>query len=64
MKKKQNKKHYEIKLIEINKPCSLITLNDDNFQHQWSQFPNKKIQTNRLYVKTKSILLLHPRYKP
>ena len=33
----------------------------DFSQYQWSQFPNKKMQTNRIDVKTGSILLWHPR---
>jgi hypothetical protein len=33
----------------------------DISQHQWSQLSNKKTKTNRMYAKTKSILLLHLR---
>ena len=33
----------------------------DIAQYQWSQFLNKKTQTNRMNAKTVSILLLHPR---
>jgi hypothetical protein len=51
-----NTQHHQHK--NIMNEHSLVT---NISQHQWTQFPNKKTQANRMDEKTGYIILLHPR---